>query len=49
MHPKALLKTRYRSSTLFPFYFVVSLLELNIRQKGTLIVRGVTGRPSRVS
>ena len=34
-------KARYPSSTLFPSYIGVSLLELNRREKGTLIIKGL--------
>ena len=34
---------RYPSSTLLPFYFGVSLLKLNSRTKGTLIINGLLG------
>ena len=36
-------RTRYPSGTLFLFYFGVSLLKLNIRKKGTLIIQGLLG------
>ena len=35
-----LLQPRYPSSSLFRFYFGLSVLKLNIRQKGTLMMKG---------
>ena len=35
--------SRYPSSTLLPFLFGVSLLKLNSRRKGTLIIKGLLG------
>ena len=37
------LMSRYLGSTLILFYFGGSLLKLNIRKKGTLIVKGLLG------
>ena len=37
------LMTRYPSSTLFPVYCGVSLLNLNMRKKGTLVIAGLLG------
>ena len=34
---------RYPSSALLPFLFGVSLLKLNSRKKGTLIINGLLG------
>ena len=41
--PRASLESRYPSSTLLPFLFWVSLLKLNSRKKGTLIINGLLG------
>ena len=36
-------QTNYPGSTFFPFYFGISLLKLNIRKKGTLVIEGLLG------
>ena len=41
-------ESRYPSSALLPFYFGVSLLKLNSRKKGTLIISGLLGNLVRV-
>ena len=40
------LLSRYPIVTFSPFYGGVSFVKLNIKKKGALIIRGVTGKPS---
>ena len=46
--PVSGLGSRYPSSTLFPF-FGVSLLKLNLRKQGTLIVKGLLENLEKVT